>query len=249
MKVHRFSIFGDSKLVVRQVRKFYQTKHPILKYYINDTWGYIQNYFKAFNIEAIPREDNMQAHSLEVSASTFKVPESFQLQYQIEVRYKPSILDNLKHWKVFEDDEQSKICIQAIEEFSCLHIDEEYNETTIGSIVYSKTSFKQKITNHDIIQLSKNHVPKGLVHLEILFDQNDVIKPSMLNSQQVDVQDCNIGTKEEVRNIEFSTTLPQEIKDKYVKLFKEYKGMFSWIYEDLNTYDTFIIVNKIPLKP
>jgi hypothetical protein len=32
-------------------------------------------------------------------------------------------------------------------------------------------------------------------------------------------------------------------------LLKEYKDVFAWSYEDLKTYDTFIIEHKIPLKP
>ena len=32
-----------------------------------------------------------------------------QIQYRIQIKYRPSIHDNLKHWQVFEDDEQLKI--------------------------------------------------------------------------------------------------------------------------------------------
>lgn len=37
-------------------------------------------------------------------------------------------------------------------------------------------NFKQKINNHDIIQSPNNNIPKGLVPLEKLFDQNEVPK-------------------------------------------------------------------------
>ena len=33
-----------------------------------------------------------------------------------------------------------------------------------------------------------------------------------------------------------------------MKLFKEYKDVFTWTYEDLKTYDTKIIQHVIPLK-
>jgi hypothetical protein len=32
-------------------------------------------------------------------------------------------------------------------------------------------------------------------------------------------------------------------------LFKEYKDIFSWTYDDLKTYDTNIIQHIIPMKP
>lgn len=57
----------------------------------------MENYFQAIIILAILQEDNMHADSLAVSASIFKIPDSLQLQYQIIVKYMPSIPDNLKH--------------------------------------------------------------------------------------------------------------------------------------------------------
>jgi hypothetical protein len=39
------------------------------------------------------------------------------------------------------------------------------------------------------------------------------------------------------------------MKDKYyIKLFKEYKDIFSWMYEYLKTYDTKIIQHIIPIE-
>ena len=115
--------------MVKQERNIFSDKTSQIKSLQNETWDCIYNDIQAFNIEAILREDNMHTDSLVVSAITFKVPVSLQLQYQIEVRYKPSIPDNMKHWQVFEDDKKLKKSMQTIEEFSCLHIDEENNET------------------------------------------------------------------------------------------------------------------------
>jgi hypothetical protein len=39
-----------------------------------------------------------------VSGSKFRVPLPPKLKYDVEVKYRPSIPDNIKHWKVFEDD-------------------------------------------------------------------------------------------------------------------------------------------------
>jgi len=35
----------------------------------------------------------------------------------------PSITDNIKHWQVFEDDQQNKRFLELIEEFSSTHIE------------------------------------------------------------------------------------------------------------------------------
>ena len=62
--------------------------------------------FKEYKYTVIPRSKNFEADTLAVSASIFQVPEHPKEHFQIEVRYRPSILDNVDHWQVFEDDEQ-----------------------------------------------------------------------------------------------------------------------------------------------
>lgn len=49
--------------------------------------------------------------------------------------------------------------------------------------------------------MPNNYIPKELIPLEKIFDNNDVSKTSLSSSQQEDVEDCNIGTNEEIRNV------------------------------------------------
>jgi hypothetical protein len=56
----------------------------------------IDKYYVAFNISAVLREFNQPTDSLAVVASTFKVPTTPQIKYEIEMRYIPSIPDNIK---------------------------------------------------------------------------------------------------------------------------------------------------------
>jgi hypothetical protein len=133
------------------------------------------------------------ADSLATSASNFKVPLPPKLRYDVEVKYMPSILDNVKHWKVFEDDLEIKKFLEIIEEFSELHIDQDFisEERLDGGELLSK------IAKHDIIQLPSNHIPRGLVPLKILFDGNDVAIKGRGSSDDADTTECNIGTPEE----------------------------------------------------
>ena len=62
--------------------------------------------FKECQFTVIPRKENCEVDALAVSASMFQVPEDAKEHYQIEVRHRPSIPDNVDHWQVFEDDEQ-----------------------------------------------------------------------------------------------------------------------------------------------
>ena len=63
------------------------------------------------------------ADSLAVVASTFHPPQNPLLRYEVEVRYRPSIPDNIKHWQVFEDEEQMKRFLEIVGEFSNMEID------------------------------------------------------------------------------------------------------------------------------
>jgi hypothetical protein len=46
------------------------------------------------------------------------------------------------------------------------------------------------------VQLKNNIIPKVLVPLEKLFDENDVTKNPKITVNDEDIEDCNIGTQE-----------------------------------------------------
>jgi ribonuclease HI len=128
MKIEELSIFGDVEMIVHQIRNIYHAKHPRLRTYRNEVWDLIDNFFLAFNISFVPREENTLDDSLAVSASNFNVPLPPKLKYDVEAKYRPSIPDNVKHWKVFEDDLEIKIFLEIVEEFSALHIDQDLDD-------------------------------------------------------------------------------------------------------------------------
>ena len=78
----------------------------------------IDNFFIAFNITFIPKDHNQIADSLALVATHFRISKQTQLKYPIEVRYKPSVPDNIKQWRVFEDDIEIKKFLELIGEFS-----------------------------------------------------------------------------------------------------------------------------------
>lgn len=44
------TVYGDSEMVVRQIKNQCQSKHPTLRTYQNEVWDFIDNFFVAFNI-------------------------------------------------------------------------------------------------------------------------------------------------------------------------------------------------------
>ena len=58
LKIQQFIVFGDSKLIIQQVKNVYQVKQQLLKVYRNEVWNLIDNFFLDFNISFIPRDHN-----------------------------------------------------------------------------------------------------------------------------------------------------------------------------------------------
>lgn len=184
------------------------------------------------------------AESLILASSNFKPPQNPFIRYKVEVRYRPSIPDNLKYWQVFEYEEQIKHFMEAIGEFPNSVIDQE-DEKVIDE---QQVSLGETITGHKILQLKVNTIPRSLVPLERLFNSNDVaIKPTKQELEEK-VEGCNIGTKQDPKVVKLAKGVPKENKQRYMDIFKRYMDVFSWSYVDLKTFDIAIIQHKIPLK-
>jgi hypothetical protein len=108
----------------------------------------------AFNVSFVPREESTVVYSLVVLESMFRVPFPPKLKYDVDVKYRPSIPDNVKHWKVFEHDLEIKIFLETVDEFSDLHIDQDHDteENPHADI------FLNKIVDHHIVKLPNNHI-------------------------------------------------------------------------------------------
>ena len=159
--------------------------------------------------------------SLAVAASTFHPPQNPLLRYEIEVRYRPSIPDNIKHWQVFEDEEQVKRFLKIVGEFSNMEIDsceeEEEAENT------SENKWEEKVAGHKVLQLKGNVIPRALVPLERLFNRNDVpLQPNKVVEEN-QVEDLYLGTNADPKIVKLSKKVPEEYKELYQNLFHSYK--------------------------
>ena len=135
-----------------------------------------------------------------------KFPQVPQLQYVIEVKYIPFVPNNIRSCQVFEDDQKLKIFLEVVDEFYALHINQD-NELE-GSVENKK--FQESIADHKIIELKGNHLPKGLVPLEKLFNNHDVLVKTMMQSIDESVVNVNIGTRENPKYVEISKSLTEE---------------------------------------
>jgi len=68
--------------------------------------------------------------------------------------------------------------------------------------------------------LKNNQITRGLTPLERLFDKDDIPLKYTLQPQPEEVEDCDIGTKEEPKIVNLSKYLLAQVKSKYVELLK-----------------------------
>jgi ribonuclease HI len=236
-------VFGDADLIIQQVNSTFQAKHVRLKSYRDEVWKF-RDSFSIFDISYIPRAMNHLVDSLSISASMFIPPMPPRLNYEIQVKYRPSLTDNVKYWKVFEDDDELSRFLLAADKFYDMHIDQE-NQNVEES---KKPKLKRKMGQHDIVQLPNNYIPRGLVPLEKILHENDVpYKPDKKEKDHV-VHDHNIGSQNHPKFINLSTKLTIDQRSKYCNIMKEFADVFAWKYNDLKTYDPDVIQHNIPLE-
>jgi hypothetical protein len=213
LKIENLIVYGDAKLIVKQIRRQYQAKHAWLRYYRNFVWDFTEFFFSSFNIHHIPRVENQQANSLVKATATFMPPTILKLKYHIEMGHKPSIPKNVQHWKVFEDNEKIKKFLEMGDDFSETHIDQENRNDPTWIMQEGEYSqkFQENIANHRMLVMKNNKTPKSLIPLERLFDQDDIPLKSTLQSQPEEVKHCNMGTKETPKmvNIYINTFHPR----------------------------------------
>jgi hypothetical protein len=130
------------------------------------------------------------------------------------MRHRPSIPNNIQHWQVFEDDEQLRKFLESIDEFAENNADQENQNDPVWIMQEGEDpqEFHDKITNHRMLVLKNNQIPKGLIPLERLFNQDDIPLRSTLQPQPEEVEDCDIGTKENPRLVKLSKYLPRNQK-------------------------------------
>ena len=186
-----------------------------MRAYRNEVWDMIGNFLIEHTIKVIPRYENTVADSLAIAARNFKTPSAGQKEYQVDIVNIPSIPDNSKYWQVFEDDMQIRRFLELSGEFVNTYIDTENDNgesfqdfEELEKEKDGTEKLKGTLGGKDIIQLKNNFIPRGLIPLEKLFDQNDVAKNPKVKPVENAVEDRNIGTEENHKIIKVSKKLP-----------------------------------------
>ena len=89
LKVENMKVYGDSEIIVKQIRKQIHCISPHLKSYQNEVWDLLTNFY-AFNILSIPRLKNATTELLATSVARL-VPSNNKCS--IKLLFRPSVPD------------------------------------------------------------------------------------------------------------------------------------------------------------
>jgi hypothetical protein len=172
---------GDSELIIKKIKGEYVGKHPHLRAYRNVVLDALKC-FTEVDLQVIPRGHNILADGLATSVATCKIPFSSTCPYTVEVKYRPTVLDNIRYWQVFGKDDQIEDFLQCKNDFECTNIDLENEDENVKRPDFGNDSVNKIDSRElgddeievDVLHLKSNVLPRGLVPLEDLFDFNDV---------------------------------------------------------------------------
>jgi hypothetical protein len=106
MDVQNLIVFSDSEIMVKKVRNAIHCLSPHLKRYQIEVWSLMHN-FLAFNINSILRLSNSEDDLLANVASKLLLAKGISPNaFSIEMLFRPSIPNNIKNWRLFDDDQQ-----------------------------------------------------------------------------------------------------------------------------------------------
>lgn len=93
MKEKRIAVYGDSYLVIKQVKGEFQAKHPCMRAYCNAGLD-ILKLFSDYTLTCVPHIQNGVADGLAKAVSNLKIPVNSSKKFKIYVKHRPTIPDN-----------------------------------------------------------------------------------------------------------------------------------------------------------
>lgn len=233
------TVLGDSDLIVSQIRHKFSTRKPRLKQYRNYVWDLIE-YFDAFSIKWTDRPNNYLANIM-ANLAVRQIDLPFNEVIQVQMKYRPSIPDNVQNWQVFEDDKD------LIRFLTC---EEDYENQIIDwNGCVEENDGKETLFGKEIVQLKMKKIPKGLVALERIFDERESARHSKSIKIQNNIEEINLGNENSPKNVYIGKKLSSKIRAELISLLRKYRHVFAWSYNELQAYREDLFQHEMPLKP
>lgn len=115
-----------SKLVIKQIKGEYQANHSQMRAYRNIVLD-ILKMFSEYTLTVVWRSQNIIVDSLAIAASNLKIPTNSSNKFEIHVKHRPIVPDNLRYWQVFKDDNEINSFLQNEGMFKNAFIDDVFD--------------------------------------------------------------------------------------------------------------------------
>lgn len=152
-------------------------------------------YFEALNIGSIPKRRNVVVDALAISTSALEPIERMKLKrFLVELVASLCIMDNITNFQVFQDDQHILELIMCNGLFKGQEIDDTLDDRPKDDEIEDEER---------IINLKINIIPKGMVELEFIFDQ-DESTPCKRTIEEKGIKECdsyNLGTEDDPKMV------------------------------------------------
>ena len=84
-----------------------------------------------------------------------------------------------------------------------------------------------------------------------MFDLNNNFRRlanAKMHNSSMQFELVNLGSEAEPKYVNLGKCCSLGERHKFINLFKQYKDVIAWAYEDMKTYDTNIIQHVVPIK-
>lgn len=146
--------------------------------------------------------------------------------FTIEILYRPSIPDNITNLCLFVEYQQILHFMANVDTFRDVAIDEDEHERSLQAGA----------------DIKKGHlIPKGVVSLEKLYGLQECFQGPRNNKTHNSTMMhklINLGIEQDPKFVNLGTCCMQQERQAFVCLFKHYRDVFAWTFEDPKTYDT-----------
>lgn len=130
--------------------------------------------------------------------------------------------------------------LTCIEQYEGLEID-------FGVFVQTKGG-KEIVFGNEVIQLKTNKIPKWLVILERVFDNQVKARTAIAMAHPEDLEEINIGIEGALKMVYIGKKMSPKVRKLLIDLLRKYRHVFAWSYDDLKAYREDLFLHEIPLK-
>lgn len=136
----------------------------------------------------------------------------------VEVKARPTILDNVYIWQVFADDDDILRFIQFIYDYDGQKID--------CNALVEVVDDRETVFRNDMVQLETNEIPRGLVELEGMFSHSDSHLHQESTTKLEELEEVNLGTESLPKLVYIGKILPPHVRTSLINLLRRYKHVF-----------------------